>query len=92
MEIKGLANAISAYKFNSYDKAAKAVKTTSTNIRNKDIVEISSRKNNVNALKSNIANSVKSSASPEKIANIKQMINDGSYYIPTETILKSIID
>lgn len=91
MEIKGFTNAISAYKYNSYDKADKAVKTRTNNIRNKDTVEFSSRKNDVNSLKANIADSVNSCASDEKIADLKQRVNDGSYYIPTETILKSII-
>lgn len=91
MEIKGFANAISAYKYNSYDKSSKTVKSTANNIRNKDTVEFSSGKNEVGALKVNISDSVKGSASPEKIASIKQRINDGSYYIPTEAVLKSII-
>jgi len=91
MEIKGLAHAISSYKFNSYDKSAKTEKLPSNNIRNKDVVEISSRNNNVDALKTNIYETVNSSASAERIANIGQQIKDGSYYIPTEAIIKSIM-
>ena len=91
MEIKGLSNAISAYKYNSYDKAAKTVKTTASGIRNKDVVEISSRKDDIDNLKASISELVKSTASGEKIADLTKKINDGSYYISTEAILKSII-
>lgn len=91
MQIKGLSKAISTYKYNSYEKNTKNVKVNDHNIRNKDVVEISSRRNDIDTLKTEINKSVSYSANAEKISTIKQKISSGSYYIPTEKIVESIL-
>ncbi len=91
MEIKGFTNAISAYKLNSYEQTTRTAKVKTATVRNKDTVEFSSRPDSVKSLKASIAGSVNESADTQKISQIKQKIQDGTYNIPAEIILKSII-
>lgn len=91
MEIKGFTNAISAYKLNSYENVNSNPKTKTTNIRNKDVVEFSSKPSNIQSLKASIATSVNESADSSKIAMLRQKINDGSYNVSAENILMSMM-
>ncbi len=92
MNIKGLSNAVNAYKINNYDKSEKSSKTVSHNARNTDTVEFSTqRPESVKEFKAIISNAINTSASEAKINELKNAVQTGNYNISSELIAKSII-
>lgn len=94
MNINNCTNAINAYKAVAYDKEKdlKNKPVAAPKGKNTDKAEFSVNKNNIEGLKSSIAKSVDTSASAERIAALKNSINEGKYNVPAENIASAITE
>ena len=92
MEIKNYTNAIASYKVNSYDKSIREKQKSESIAKNTDKVEFSSKPTSVQGLKATIGQKVEGSASTDKINGLKNLVSNGQYNIPAETISKAILE
>ena len=92
MNINNCTNAINAYRATSFDKDLKNKPTVSAKEKNTDKAEFSVNKNSVESMKASITKSVDSSASAERIAALKNSINEGKYNVPAENIASAMTE
>ena len=93
MEIKNYTNAISSYKAIFFEKNIRGKSGTPTVAKNTDKVEFSSQKPaSIQGLKAAISQKVESSASAERIQELKSAMNNGEYSVSSEAIAGSVIE
>ncbi|MBD5139606.1 MAG: flagellar biosynthesis anti-sigma factor FlgM [Ruminococcus sp.] len=90
MKIEKYGSVMSAYMKNTYEPTGKKQRAAAG--KNVDKAVFSSASGALNGMKASAARSVESFASPERIAELKAMIADGSYNISAETVAASILE
>ena len=90
MKIEKYGSVMSAYMKNTYEPTGKRQRAASG--KNVDKAVFSSASGALGSMKASAARSVESFASPERIAELKAMIADGSYNISAETVASSILE
>lgn len=90
MKIEKYGSVMSAYVKNTYEPKSKKQRVAAG--KNVDKAVFSSASGALNGMKASAAKSVESFASPERIAELKAMISDGSYNISAETVAASILE
>ncbi len=83
---------MSAYVKNTYEPAGKKTKTAAVKNTDKAVFSSAAGAGAMAGAKASVKRSVESFASPERIAALKSMIEDGSYSISAESVAASIFE
>lgn len=91
MEIKSI-NAISAYKANMTERNTKKNTISSDKTSKRDIAEFSNKSGSTENIRNYAAKAADNGASAERISALKKSVSDGTYSIPPEVIVKSMLE
>lgn len=91
MEIKNCLNAVNAYNKVKLCREKTENASVNSGVKNTDKVEFSKNATSAASLKADVSEKVMQSADNDRIAELSQRINSGSYNIACEIVANSIL-